>query len=293
MHRLAAAPACALAVLVASTVPVRADSAPRPEVRAVYGPDGELVRLTRSFGRAQGATLRVGDAAPVSLHEGEVAGTLVAGHGRVIAALATDAGDAFRILVVDGDAAPAPIAIARPGARAGIPFAVAATATPDGFTVFFQEIEEDDPTAAHTYMASLDRDGAPTGPAGEVAVPWSLAAAAWNGAGYHLALIYASGQGMRLSMVTLDAAGKPQQHPDWASRPGYVADVHLVVRDGKVRAFYRGGGGNRLHERDVTEVRQWGTDPPKARDHGALPVTKAIAIDARGKPTRVADRIGR
>jgi hypothetical protein len=92
-------------------------------------------------------------------------------------------------------------------------------------------------------------------------------------------------------MVTLGTDGQPQNHPDWASRAGFIADVHLVAADGKVRAFYRGGtNGDRLLETDVTAIGSWGNDPPKAKakDHGALAWTKLVAVTADGKVTKVA-----
>ena len=261
----------------------------RAEVRAAYGPAGQLVRLVTVWNR--GARLVAGEAEPVSLHRGEVAATLTAGHGRVVVALAVDhAREPFRLRLLGDDGLGEAIRIARPGERHDLPFAVAATPTPDGFAVFFQEIERQDPSAAHTYLVWLDQDGQPTGAATEIPVPWALAAAAWNGTGFHLALIYpGGGDGMRLSMVSTTKQGRPEQHPDWASRAGYVADVHLVAEDGKVRAFYRGGaGGDRLLERDVTAIGSWGREPAKATDHGALAADRAIAISKRGEPTAVA-----
>jgi hypothetical protein len=146
----------------------------------------------------------------------------------------------------------------------------------------------DDPSAAHTYLVELDADGAPNGPAKEVPVPWSLAAAAHNGNGYHLALIYPGDNGgMRLSMVSLSDAHQPQQHPDWASAAGFITDVHLVVDGAKIRAFYRGGkAGDRMLESDVTQIRQWGSEPPKAKDHGAITSKHALAVNGT-KPTKV------
>jgi len=114
----------------------------------------------------------------------------------------------------------------------------------------------------------------------EVAVPWSLAAAIDNGHGFHLALIYpGDANGMRLSMVAVDTNGRPEQHPDWSSRPGMIDDVHLVRHGAAIVAFYRGGdGGDRLLERDVTRIGSWGQNPPAARDHGRLRQSEAILI---------------
>lgn len=281
----------AVAIAFISTIPVasaqEAPPAPPPEIRAAFDPDGTLVRLENRWGKDAGARLLASSKKPVWLHRGATAGTLVAGHGALIAALAVDhASKPFRVQALGGGVA---TAIARPGKRRDIPFAVVATATEDGFAVFFQEVQADDPTAAHTYLVELDKSGKPeTAVARELAVPWALADAADNGDGYHLALFFpGDANGMRLSMVSLGRDGRPQQHPDWASAAGFIADVHLVRSGDTIRAFYRGGrGGDRLLESDVTAIRQWGREPPKAKDHGALPPGRVIAIKA-GKPIKV------
>jgi hypothetical protein len=255
--------------------------------RVVIGADGKPVQLTTTFGGKAGAKVTVGSGKPVSVFSGSAVGTLVAGHGKVIVALATDGKEPFRVVLVGSDKKPTQIP--RPNNRnKDLPFAVAGTATPTGFAIFFQEVQTDDPSAAHTYLVELDADGAPNGPAKEVPVPWSLAAAAHNGNGYHLALIYPGDNGgMRLSMVSLSDAHQPQQHPDWASAGGFITDVHLVTDGAKIRAFYRGGkSGDRMLESDVTQIRQWGTEPPKAKDHGAISQKHALAV-AGTKPTKV------
>ena len=112
------------------------------------------------------------------------------------------------------------IALARPGKANNSPFAIAATATPDGFSIFFQEVQNNDPNAAHTYMVELDGTGKP-GKAKEVQMPWALADVVWNGSGYQLALFYAGdGDGVAASDGRPSKDGTPQQHPDWASEPG-------------------------------------------------------------------------
>jgi hypothetical protein len=263
---------------------------PRPAVDAAYLPDGDLARVVTSWGRKGKATLQVGGAKAVTLHQGEASGCVVVGHGRGLVALAIEHPTRPFLVIPIADGKPGKaVALERPTKRKDIPFAVAATVTPSGFSLFYQEVQTDDPSAAHTYLVRLDDQGQPDGPATEIAVPWSLAAAAWNGKGYHLALYYPGDQrGMRLSMVSLSAAGQPEQHPDWASAPGYIADVHLHAIGTTIRAFYRGGsGGDRLLESDVTAIRSWGSEPPKARDHGALAGHQAIAVSKKGKPTRV------
>ena len=255
--------------------------------RVVIGADGKPVQLTTTFGGKAGAKVTVGSGKPAAIFSGSAVGTLVAGHDKVIVALATEGKEPFKVALAGSDKKPT--SIPRPNNRSkDLPFAVAGTVTPSGFAIFFQEVQTDDPSAAHTYLVELDADGAPTGPAKEVPVPWSLAAAAHNGNGYHLALIYPGDNGgMRLSMVSLSAANQPEQHPDWASAPGFITDVHLLADGGKIRAFYRGGkSGDRMLESDVTQVRQWGTEPPKAKDHGAITQKHALAV-ANGKPTKI------
>ena len=275
-----------LAVLTALALAPTPASA---EVRAeMLGADA--IKLDTQWGKGAGARLFVGKSKPVTLARGSSAGTVAIGHGRAIVAFGvSDAAQPFRIVVVERGRAGKPVSIARPIKRHDLPFAVAATPTPDGFAVFFQEVQADDPTAAHTYLVELDDAGVASGPARSIEVPWSLAAAAWNGSGYHLALIYpGDGKSMRLSMVSVSKDGEPQQHPDWASGPGFISDVHLVASGDKVRAFYRGGaGGDRLLESDVTTIGNWGSEPAKAKDHGALPFGKAIAITSKGTPAKI------
>lgn len=225
------------------------------------------------------------------LHSGGgVAATLAQGHDRVLVAYDVDAErDPFRVRVVSranrrlqlGEE----IRLPRPGNRHDLPFAVVATPTPRGFTVFFQEVQEDDPSAAHTYMALLDPDGQPQGEPREVRIPWSLADAIWNGAGYHLALIYpGNGQGMRLSMVSTTPDGSPQQHPDWASAAGMVMDVHLARSGERIVAFYADGGA--ILESDVTQIRGWGSEPPAARRRGRIGGDQVIVVARNGERVR-------
>jgi hypothetical protein len=90
---------------------------------------------------------------------------------------------------------------------------------------------------------------------------------------------------MRLSMVSTDENGSPQQHPDWASPPGALSDVHLVAAGDKLLAYYR--NADRLTVTDVTKIGQWGGTPKAGRDLGALATGAAIAINAKGQATSV------
>ena len=236
------------------------------------------------------ARLSLGGDATRLYSGGGVAATLAQGHDRVLVAYEIDAErEPFRVRVVTrrngrlqlGEE----IRMARPGNRHDLPFAVVATSTPRGFTVFFQEVQENDPSAAHTYMALLDTDGQPEGAPREVRIPWSLADAIWNGAGYHLALIYpGNGQGMRLSMVSTTPEGSPQQHPDWASAAGMVMDVHLARTGERILAFYADGGA--ILESDVTQIRGWGSEPPAARRRGRVGGDQVIVLARNGNQVR-------
>ena len=255
-------------------------------VRAAVTAGGDTIRLTAiNGGKKPNVKLHAGKKS-FEIYDGEAAATLATGHGTTLIAVSIDSAKApFQILTFSGGKLSTPLGLARPNKRNDYPFAIAATPTPDGFTVFFQEVEFDNANEAHTYMVELDKTGAVSEELKEVQVPWSLAAAAWNGKGYHLALFYTGGGGITLSMVSLSKAGAPEQHPDWASQPGGISDVHLVASSGRIRAFYR--NSDRLHETDVTKIGQWGQVAVKAKDLGALAKSQAIAISAKGSATKI------
>jgi hypothetical protein len=281
------AAALCLAATFAFTTFAHADSA-QTRVRAAIAPGGDTVRLVVVNGGKK-PTVRIEAAkSKRELYDGEAAATLEAGHGRVLIALSIDSEKTpFQILTLADGKLTEPVALARPNKRNDYPFAVIATPTPNGFTVFFQEVEAENANEAHTYMVELDKAGAVSKEAREVQVPWSLGAAAWNGKGYHLALFYGGGNGITLSMVSLSRDGAPEQHPDWASQAGVVSDVHLVADGARIRAIYRGGVGDRMLETDVTKIGQWGQVAQKAKDLGALAKNQAIAISAKGAATKV------
>jgi len=275
----------ALLVFMASPAMAQgADPATTYEVTsAAIAPGGDEVRLVTSFGGTIGATLRIGKGEAKTLAKADSVGAVEVAHGKVVVALATMETKPFRI-----HAGEKSYEVARPNKTASMPFAMGMTSTPTGFTVFFQEVEVGNPNEAHTYMLLLDKEGKPDGAAKEVAVPWWLADAQWNGKGYHLALYYAGEmRGSRLSMVSLSEAGAPEQHPDWASQPGQLSDMHLVADGGKILAYYRGGVGDKLYVTDVTKIGQWAQTPQAAKDLGALDATASIAINDKGQPVRV------
>ncbi len=290
---LLALPAALLAsFLLPEVASARRAEPPAPIVRSVRAADlgeGRVARVHTTLGRPRqsGAWLELQHPTqrePLVERRGASA-TLVAGHGGVLVATATyDTGaDRFSARLLRhaggqwtlGDAH----TVARPAAPPGQPFGVSASATADGFAVFFQELDQRDPTLARTFLAHLAPDGTPRGPAAEIPVPWGIADVTWNGNGYHVALIYpGQGDGMRLSMVSLDASGRPQQHPDWSSAAGLVMDVHLVAEGGRVRVYYRGGDGDALLESDVTRIGPWGRDTRSTRRVRELAADEQIVI---------------
>lgn len=277
--------ALALTVRVAAAQQAEVVSAAETTLHAAIAPNGDEVRLvTMVGGKAPAVTLQVGKGASTKLAATDAVGDVEVAHGKIVVALGiTDDKTPFRIYVGDKLSK-----IARPAKRYDLPFAIALTSTPSGFTAFFQEIEAQNTNEAHTYMQKLDKEGALDGDLKEVQVPWWLGDAAWNGKGYHLALYYAGEmQGARLSMVSTDDAGSPQQHPDWASPPGQLSDMHLVADGDKIYAYYRGGAGDHMVVTDVTKIGQWGNQAQAGKDLGALAAGSAIAINAKGQPVRV------
>lgn len=295
-----------LAVLAVPAPPVLAQPPEGPPVRVerrtAVLEGGALARAVTRWGvdeETSGASLTIGEAAPTILARGTSAVALERGERVALVAYETfGRGSPFHVRVIrrenGHDVLGDERALARPGGRSlDSPFAVAVAPIPErGFAVFFEELQSDDPSAARTYLFLFDRDGAPLDAGHEVPIPWPIGAAAWNGGGYHLALLYpGDGNGMRLSMVSLTTDGHPQQHPDWSSGAGYIGDVHLVVRDAHLVAHYRGGqGGDRWLEGDVTAIRSWGSDPPRARDHGAFDLDATLVVEADGSVRRVEPR---
>jgi len=281
---------CLAATLLFSTYARAADPS-ETHTRAALAANGDAVKLTIvNGGKKAGVKVDI-KGKTTELYAGEGVATIEAGHGGMLIALGiTSKKTPFQVVMVKDGKLGAAVALGRPNKRADYPFAIAATPTPDGFTVFFQETEADNPSEAHTYMVELDKTGAANGEAKEIQVPWWLAAAAWNGKGYHLGLFYAGeANGTRLSMVSLSKEGSPEQHPDWATQPGAITDVHLVASGNSIRAIYRGTGG-RLVETDVSKIGQWGQVSAKSKDLGALGKDQTIAITTKGAVTKIKNK---
>ncbi len=246
-----------------------------------------------------GASLTLGDETPTVLIRGATAAAIERGERVAIVAYeAFDGGAPFRFRVLRREAGRASVSeersFARPGTRAGdYPLAVAiAPVAGRGFAVFFEEVQADDPSAARTYLFQLDLDGQPLDAGHEIPVPWPLAAATWNGHGYHLGVLYpGGGTGMRLSVVSITPDGTPEQHPDWSSAPGFIADVHLVSERDHIHAHYRGGsGGEHWLECDVTTIGSWGSDSRTATDHGRFEPDATLVVDVHGHVARAPSR---
>ena len=252
--------------------------------RAAIDSSGHATRLVTSWG--EHTWVRLDD---TTIFSGEAVATLATGHGLTVVAYEVAGDKPFRVRIAeDGKVAP-PLSFARPAKADNAPFAIAATATPDGFAIFYQEVQNNDPTAAHTYLLELDGEGKPSGTPREIAVPWALADAIWDGSGYHLALIYAGGgDGMRLAMVSTTKEGQPQGHPDWSSAPGIITDVHLSRIGDRVLAFYR--RDDHLIETDVTKIGSWGQVTAPSHDRGALPASTILAVNAKGEPVKLTGR---
>ena len=252
--------------------------------RAAIDGGGHTTKLVTTWGDHAGLVL---DGKRV--YSGEAVGTVVTGHGVTVVAYEIAGDKPFRLRVAEGDKLHDPLAFARPGKADNSPFAIAATATPDGFAIFYQEVQNNDPTAAHTYLLELDGTGKASGAPREVSVPWALADAIWNGSGYHLALIYAGGgDGMRLAMVSTNKQGQPQGHPDWSSAPGLIQDVHLATVGDRVLAYYR--RDDHLIETDVTKIGSWGQVTSPSHDRGALAASTILAVNAKGEAVKLTAR---
>lgn len=272
------------------------------ERRSAVLAGGELARLAVRWASSveeSGVSLALGDGPPTVLARGGTAGAVERGERVGLVAYITDDAQApFRVRAIRAEGGRQVLGeelrLARPGGRSGdYPLAVVIAPIPSvGFAVLFEEVQHDDPTAARTYLFRLDLDGRAMGAGSEVAIPWPLAAAVWNGRGFHLALVYpGGGDGLRLSMVSITADGRPEQHPDWSSAAGFVSDVHLVARGDRITAHYRGGpGGEHWHETDVTQIGSWGGNTRTPTDHGRMAAGETIALDASGRAQRVAPR---
>ena len=239
-----------------------------------YRPIGKAGRLDRGpAARAEIATRD--DAFAVVLYRGGAQGQFV----RVIVRQVAPPGGGVR--------QPGPIALTRSAGADWAPTNATLCATPDGFTVLWQEESTTGSTEgghrARSFMTRITREGRVLEPPHEVPIPWGFGAMAWNGSGYHLALFYdaqEAGQ-TRLNLVTLTAQGAPEQHPWWISDPQPIDEVHLIPTSPGMLVVYRGGAdGTMLRAVHSTSVGQWGGATPPTRDLGhveaGMPFTERV-----------------
>jgi hypothetical protein len=241
-------------------------------------------------------------AARATLHEGATVRTAVASSGDVILVTAFHGGDrafarAFTAELRGGAwSVRPPVDLARdPDAvRRGLrPAAAIASPSPGGFTIVLQEQDAGSPDAdVVTTMSRVALDGTLAAAPHAIAVPWALAALAWNGRGYHLAVLYGGGGAPGtacICLVTLSEAGAPEQHPWWASPFDAVGDVQLVARaDGAVELVWREGDGRAIAAATWSTVGHWGQAPPPPRRVATLEPGEAFAAVHRGGELRLA-----
>lgn len=236
------------------------------------------VRFTEQAGQPHGRVdVRAGETVR-NLHEGSPAYAWAEAGDRGLLVALIGASPTVEVRFV-------PIAHGRPGAvRAHAlrrvagedrsPVGAAIAATPDGFSVFWQEASTSNPRALfETYLARFDRDGRPVGETTLVNAAWPIADVAWMPSRdqYYFLLYYGGGdpRGTRLCGVHVDPDRLANvEHPWWASVPGMIDEARLIVRGDRAIALYR--DDDHLYEIDVTEGR-WGQDPTaERRDHGAI-----------------------
>ncbi|MDQ3032886.1 MAG: hypothetical protein M3Y87_10750, partial [Myxococcota bacterium] len=176
------------------------------------------------------------------------------------------------------------------------PAAAVVAPTPDGFTVLLQEQDTRDPNAdVVTTMTRIARDGAVLEAPHEVAIPWALGALAWDGRGYHLAVLW-GGWGTqhagsaRVCLVTLSRAGAPEQHPWWASEFDALSDVQLVQRagGGAMLVVWRRSDGRRIAMHASTAAAGWSVEPPPALDVARIAPDAPFVVIPEGDGVRVA-----
>jgi hypothetical protein len=186
-------------------------------------------------------------------------------------------------ILARGQSSPITVDIAR---RAGMaPTRGVACSTPDGFAFLWQETVGDLDGSVQTWFGRLRADGTWLQQPAIVGVQWGFGAMEWNGRGYHLALFYdgtAYGQ-TRLTMVTLSAAGQPEQHPWWVSRPEAVGEVQLLSTLSGMVAVWRGGADETtLHSMTQAGVGSWGAEAPQPQSHGAILPSATYALRRSG-----------
>ncbi|UJR79307.1 hypothetical protein [Sandaracinus amylolyticus] len=274
---------------------------PTREVRAL---DAGLVTVTTTWSEARGrraarVTASLGAARPLVLHDGATVRTAIGGDRDALLVVAFHGGERpfvrAHLTRVDGGALIAgpslelarDEAARRPTLR---PAAALVATTPEGFTVIVQEQDTRDPNAdVVTTMTRIARDGALIEAPRVVAIPWALGALAWNGRGYHLAVLW-GGWGAqhagtaRVCLVTLSEQGAPQQHPWWASAFDSLSDVQLVRRaDGAMVLGWRRGDALGVMAHVSSTPGGWGAEPAPAIEVARIAPDAPFALQVDGE----------
>jgi len=282
--------ALTLATMMLAPGLAAADGAPPQSILRFAGRERVRLEAPSSNEHSQRLVVRFGSGPPTEIHRGPPVLAKLAVHddAAAVAMVAPGAAPTIEIAVLSvpaEGAAPRVVKATAPwkGTADHALFAGVGTGDAEGFTFLWQEVGTD--RSAVTHFARVRTDGTWLERPRVVEIPWSLAAIAPNGHGYHLALFFDGSQPgqTRLSFVTLARDGRPEQHPWWVSRPERVEDVQLFPIAGGVTAFYRGGtDGLALRSVDVTAVGTWGTEPAAPTSRGAIAEDERYALRKNG-----------
>lgn len=290
--------------------PALAQPSPLGPTREVRALDSGLVTVTTTWRESEGqrsarVTASLLGGSEVALHDGATVRTAIAAAGDTLLVVAYHGGPrAFARAVLahvrEGALVTGPsVELARDLAagRASLrPASAVVASTPEGFTVLLQEQDTRDPSAdVVTTMTRIARDGSMIEAPRQVAIPWALGALAWDGRGYHLAVLW-GGWGTehagsaRVCLVTLSPAGAPEQHPWWASEFDALSDVQLVQRagGGAMLVVWRRGDGRRIAMHASTAVAGWSVEPPPAIDVARIAPNAPFVVVPDGEGVRVA-----
>lgn len=302
--------AVAFVVALLAAAPAAAQPIPEGPTRDVRALDAGLVTVTctwRSAGGRRSARLvaALAGGREIVLHEGATVRTALAAAGDTLLVVAYHGGErafarAHFAHVRDGRlVAGATVELARdlaarrPALR---PASALVAPTPEGFTVLLQEQDTSQPSAdVVTTMTRVTRDGTIVEAPTQVAIPWALGALAWDGRGYHLAVLW-GGWGTehagtaRACLVTLTPAGTPEQHPWWASEFDTLSDVQLVQRagGGAMLLVWRRGDGRRVAMHVSSAPGRWGAEPAPAIDVAQIAAEAPFVAVADGDGVRIA-----
>jgi hypothetical protein len=226
---------------------------------------------------------------PASVYDGPyVLGTLAVRTGSAAVAMFRGGGGPFvKVGLVDLAAGTSKVVELTRTAPAGYtPTSLVATGDAEGFTILWQEQALSIPGSVHSTMARVKADGTFLKKPTTVGVEWALGAIVSNGSGYTLAVRYegASPDQARICFVTLDANGKPQQHPWWGSRLSQIGEIQLVNVGGVVMAAYRAStaGKESILSVEANSVTgSWGKEPPEAKVLASKDVTSPFTVRAK------------